>query len=97
MKRIEPEQIGDVLREVFRRGCMQDRLDECQASDLWPSVVGENIAQKCRKPWVEKGVMSVRVADAALRHELTMTRSLQIEAINKRLGKEIIKEIRFIS
>lgn len=97
MERLNPESIGDILREVFRQSCMQSRLDECEASDLWPLIVGDVIAAQCRKPVVTKGVMTVGVADAALRNELAMSRSSLKNAINKALGKQTITEIRFIS
>ncbi|MDE6409968.1 MAG: DUF721 domain-containing protein [Muribaculaceae bacterium] len=95
MKRTEPESIGDVLRLTIQESNMTGRLDECKAIDLWPQLMGENMARRMSRPRVSCGVMVVYVDSAVLRQELNMRRSGIIEAINSRLGKEVIKMIRF--
>lgn len=97
MERKESQSIGDILRMAFQENCMQERLDECKAAEIWPEVVGSFISGLCGRPSVKGGVMTVGVPDAPLRHELTMTRSRIIRAINTRLGKEVVSDIRFIS
>lgn len=96
MKRIDPEQIGDVLRQTLAEEGLADRLMEVRAAALWPAIVGEALASQCGKPFVNRGLMTVRIPSAALRQELTMSRSSLIANINENLKKEIIKEIRFI-
>lgn len=76
---------------------MQDRLNESRAVQLWSEVVGMHIASQCRRPFVKGGVMTVPVPNAALRQELAMNRSRLAGAINTRIGRETISEIRFIS
>ena len=95
MKRTEPESIGDVLRLTIQESNMTGRLDECKAIDLWPQLMGENMARRMSRPRVSCGVMVVYVDSAVLRQELNMRRSGIIEAINSRLGKKVIKMIRF--
>ena len=95
MKRLEPEQIGDVLRQTLQQQGMTDRLYEAKAVALWPQIVGEPLAAYCGRPMVYNGLMTVYVRSAALRQELTMTRSTLIRLINDQLDREVIKEIRF--
>ena len=95
MKRIEPESIGDVLRLTIQESNMIGRLDECKAVDLWPEIMGVGMARRMSRPRVRCGVMVVYVDSAALRHELNMQRTAIMAAINGRLGKEVIKSIRF--
>ncbi|MBD5189104.1 MAG: DUF721 domain-containing protein [Bacteroidales bacterium] len=95
MKRTEPESIGDVLRLTIQESNMTGRLDECRAIELWPQLMGERMASKMSRPKVSCGVMVVYVDSAVLRQELNMRRTGIIEAINSRLGKEVIKSIRF--
>lgn len=97
MERKESQSIGDILRLAFQDNCMQDRLDECKAVELWQSVIGESNAKECRRPFVKDGIMTVGVPNASLRHELSMNRSLICRTINNMIGKETISEIRFIS
>lgn len=95
MKRLEPESVGDVLRQALHQEGMTERLYEAKAVAAWPAIVGENIAAFCGKPMVVNGLMTVYVRSAALRQELTMTRSILIRLINESLGRDVITDIRF--
>ena len=95
MDRIQSQSIGDVLRLAFQDNCMQDRLDERKAVEAWSMVVGAELAAQCMRPTVKDAVMNVGVRNASLRHELSMNRSKLCRAINLRLGRVIIEEIRF--
>lgn len=97
MERKESQQIGDVLRLAFQENCMQDKLLEVKAASLWPSVVGRAIASECGKPFAAAGILTVPVANAALRQELQMNRSRIAREINRQLGKDVITDIRLIS
>lgn len=97
MKRLETESIGDVLRRTLEEAGMTGRLDELKAADLWPLIVGPWIASRTLRPYVKAGVMQIRVMEAPLRHELHMLRSTLLAEINRHIGKEVIREIRFIS
>ena len=97
MERKYPEQVGDVLRSLLEETSLKTRMEELHAAELWPKVAGGAIAEECGKPSVRNGVMSIGVKNAALRNELLMSRSGFISNINRCLGKEIIKEIRFTS
>ncbi|MBD5356299.1 MAG: DUF721 domain-containing protein [Bacteroides sp.] len=97
MERTDPQCIGDILRLAFQENCMQEHLDEYRAAALWQTVVGNDIANKCHRPSVKNGIMTVGVPYASLRNELTMNRSSLRSAINGIIGKNIITEIRFTS
>ena len=97
MDRKEICSVGDVLRRAIAENSMEGRLDELRAADLWPEIIGPHIASQTLRPYVRDGNMSIRVPDAALRQELSMTRTLLIREFNRILGKEIIKSLRFLS
>lgn len=97
MERKVPQSVGDVLRNLLEESSLQGRMEELRAVELWPSVVGREIALQCRKPFVKGGVMSVGVANAALRNELHMNRTRLRLHINELIGKDTITEIKFIS
>lgn len=96
MQRREAQSIGDILRLTIQECNMTARLDERKAVDAWPLVVGP-IAQRCGRPVVKDGVMSIAVPSAAMRQELHMSRSSLIKFINSHIGKPVITEIRFTS
>lgn len=95
MKRVEPESIGDVLRQTLQEQGMTGRLYETKAIAAWPSVVGGDIAAMCGRPMVYKGLMTIYVRSAALRQELNMCRSQLMRLINEAVGREVVTDIRF--
>lgn len=95
MKRVEPESIGDVLRQTLEQQGMTERLYEVKAISLWPAVVGEEIASLTSRPSVANGVMTVHVGTAPLRQELNMNRSGLIRILNDMLGREVITQLYF--
>jgi Dna[CI] antecedent, DciA len=73
------------------------RCQESSALELWPQVVGPQVALHTEAERVRDGILMVRTASSTWAHELAMGfRSLYIEQLNARLGKAIIKEIRFL-
>jgi len=95
MKRVEPEAVGDVLRQTLQQQGMTGRLYEARAVSLWPSVVGEHIASMCGRPVMNNGLMTLYVRSAPLRQELSMSRTQLMHLINETLGREVVREIRF--
>lgn len=95
MERRYPQSIGDVLRMQLQQDCMQGRIDECRAADLWADIIGAHVASQCRRPNVSKGLMTIGVPNASLRNELNMSRSAIAREINRQLGRNVIIEVRF--
>lgn len=95
MKRLDPESVGDVLRQALLDQGLTARLDERRAIDMWPVVVGEELAAFTSRPMVAAGKMTVYVRNASLRQELNMSRSTLRRLINEALGKEVITELWF--
>lgn len=97
MKRTEAESVGDVLRRAIEDANMSQKLAETRACALWPRIVGPDIAARTSAPSVKNALMTVSVPNAALRHELLMTRSSIVKIINDTLNADVISDIRFIS
>lgn len=96
MERKDYQSIGDVLREALRENDMQGHIDGLKAAETWRHILGEHLADQCGRPFVRDGVMTVKVASAALRNELHMHRSKLADAINRQLGKQVISSIRLL-
>lgn len=96
MQKIYEQTVGDVLRQTLQECNMTSMLDERRAVGMWRTVVGDDMADRCGKPSVANGLMTVRVSAASLRQELNMCRSQLVKHINEALGKTVIHEMRFI-
>ena len=97
MERTAPESVGDVLRNLLEETSLKNRMEELKAVELWAKVCGDAIASVTRRPSVKNGIMTVGVPNPSLRNELSMHRSRLCELINQHLGKQILKEIKFVS
>ncbi len=96
MKRTEIQSVGDILRQVLTESNMSGKLAELKAAELWPQLIGTDLASRCMKPYVKDGIMTIRVLDAPLRQEFHMQRSSMVRALNRILEIPVIKDIRFV-
>ena len=63
---------------------------------VWDAVVGEKVSQNTKPISVEHGVITVSVSNPTWRQELLFKQQDIIKQLNNKLGKNTIKEIRFI-
>lgn len=96
MERTDAQSLGDLLRRAIEENQSAFRYDEINAIKAWPKVIGGAVASRTLRPYIKDGVMTIRVPGASLRHELNMMRSMIAGAINAEIGKETVKEIRFV-
>lgn len=97
MKRTGPRQIGEIIESVLRDNGLEDNMLAHRALSVWGDVVGQHINRLTTERRVAPGgVLLLHVASASVRQELSMHKTPLLAAINSRLGKEVIKEIRFI-
>lgn len=89
--------LGDVMRMAIERSELRNGLDADLAIKAWVAVIGPAIAAKSPRPTVARDVMTIRIANAPLRHELSMNRSRLVNAVNRAAGKTVVTDIRFIS
>ena len=62
---------------------------------LWPTLVGPLIAQNTKPRFFRQGILIVEVASAAWANELTLLKPGIMQALEKRLGKGLIRDIRW--
>lgn len=87
MKKTEPQQIGDIIREVFERSGRKDNADRHRALVNWGNIVGGGINRLTTRRYVtDAGVMHVYISSAALKQELMFRRSRLIDELNRYAG-----------
>jgi hypothetical protein len=74
----EPEPMADIVPGVLRglRPKANDPLLEVR--NLWPALVGEATARRCRLIALKDGELTIEVASAALRQHLSVFRRAEI-------------------
>jgi predicted nucleic acid-binding Zn ribbon protein len=72
---------------------LREKMDELDITSAWDNVAGPMIARHTMAIRLRRGKLHVKVDSAPLRHELTYMRDALKEILNRRAGKEVVKEI----
>lgn len=94
---MKPAALGKVLEETLERMELKRALREKLALFVWEETVGPDLARHTRPARVQRGVMTVETSSPAWSQQLTLLKPGLLEAINKRLGERLIKDLRFHS
>lgn len=92
---MRPRRIKGILNATLRRLGLEKRIKECAILSFWNEAVGESIASHTRPIKVYDGRMTVLVESPSWTQELTFLKNRIMERLNKRMGKEVIKDIYF--
>lgn len=96
MERNEPRPVKDILQDLFREQHLEDDLLMRRAMAAWPEVVGPVLNRMTVERRVASGTLYVRMTSAVARAELSMQRTLLLEALNKAVGKIVLTDIKFL-
>ena len=88
--------LQELLKKAYHRLDMDDTAREMEVLRVYKAVVGDFISRLTTKVRFEQGVLTVQLASAALRQELTYRRTSLTEKINEMLGYPAVKKIVFV-
>jgi len=88
--------IGKALGELVEELGIQRKLKQYEAVTQWAEIVGQHIAKEAEPQKIEKGVLLVRVRTSVWRNELNMRKQEIIGKLNRAIGEEVIKDIKFL-
>ena len=88
--------LQELLSQTFRRLEMDDAVTEMEVRRIYNAIVGNLISRLTWSLTLKEGVLTVRLASAALRQEMSYRRSSLAGKINDTIGHNVIKEIKFI-
>ena len=90
------QHIGSALKKLIKAKGLNEGLVQQKAIDVWEEVVGRAISQNTETVSVEKRVLTIKTRNATWRQELQLQKTNIIKKLNKKLNKNIIKDIRFL-
>ena len=90
------EHLKIAIKIAINKAGIEKALKQESAVFLWKEVVGRKVAKAAKAEKVDKGTLIVKTDSSVWRQELQMQKEQLIEKINKKIGSEAIKEIRFI-
>ena len=95
MKRTDAKSIAEIIGDFMQQEDIEATVLEHKALNLWGQVVGPGVNRLTTERYVDDGVITVKIASAALRNDLMLSRSHLIAQLNQLVGKPVIKEIIF--
>lgn len=88
--------LKDLVHDFINKSGKQHLYSEQLVMDKWPEYVGEMCASQSKCVSVNKGILKVKVPNAALRFELNGRKSMIIDRINNDFSAKIITNILFL-
>ncbi len=95
MKRTNTQSIREVIQQYLEELQIDRKLREVSLVNQWEELVGKIIASKTGRIYIRNGVLYVHIRSSVVKHELMMIREELIEALNRRAGEDLVKEIVF--
>jgi len=90
------EKLNQSIKTLLNNYGLEKGVQQNTAVVVWDTVVGEKVSQNTKPISVEHGVITVSVSNPTWRQELLFKQQDIIKQLNNKLGKNTIKEIRFI-
>jgi predicted nucleic acid-binding Zn ribbon protein len=90
------EAIGAVLQRVVRQLGIEREMLGWRAAEEWPGIVGLRIARHTRCVGFRDGTLRVEAESSAWMHELGYLERDLVHKINRHLGDELVREVKFI-
>ncbi|MFQ3597032.1 MAG: DUF721 domain-containing protein [Chloroherpetonaceae bacterium] len=90
-----PDKLHTVFDALYKQLNFESATEEFRTMKLWAEVAGTYITKVSQVEKIERGLLYVKVKNAAWRNELMFKKAGIIEEMNKRLGKEFVKDIIF--
>ena len=95
MNRSTPSPIGNVIASTLAKLGITSKLRRYEVLELWPTIVGDRIAEVSSPERLVGGTLFVRVEHATWRNELMFLKEDLIAKINGTMKEEIVREIVF--
>ena len=89
------KKISEVLIDAMRENGMTKAMLEKKAEMLWQTIMGPTVRNSTSSVRVRDGVMFVGLNSSVVREQLFLLKGKIIAALNKAVGEEVIKDIRF--
>lgn len=94
-RRSNISRIGGLVKSTLRDMGLQEKILQQQAIAKWPEVVGRQIAGSATPESVRDGILFVCCKSSMWSSELSLHKDDIVKRLNKAVGKEVVKDIRF--
>ena len=94
MFRRNVQTLDEVLMKMLRAQGLETPLLQKRLIDAWDTVAGPTVARYTTQKYIKNQTLYVRIANPALRQDLSMMRSHLLQRLNSHVGSMVIADIR---
>lgn len=94
MFRRNVQTLDEVLMKMLRAQGLETPLLQKRLIDAWDTVAGPTVARYTTQKYIKNQTLYVRIANPALRQDLSMMRSQLLQRLNSYVGSMVIADIR---
>ena len=87
------QSLGDAIQHFINAMGLRPKMIEADIVSNWEDIVGKMIAQHTLDLSLNKKKLTLRFDNAALKQEMSYSKSTLIDNINERFGREIINQV----
>ena len=92
-KRDNTQKLSSIIDKVINKNNLRHKIDQLNIIDIWRDIIGENIHTYVKEEKVKDYTLYIKLKSSVVRNEISYNKSRIIEKINKKIGKQAIKEI----
>ena len=90
------EKLDIAIKDFLINTGLENGVKQQRAIIIWPKIVGSKIAENTTAELVDFNILTIKVKNSTWRNELYLKKDIIIEKLNKELGSNTIKELRFL-
>ena len=90
------EKLNITIKDFLINTGLENGVNQQKAVIIWPKIVGTKIAENTIAEIVDFKVLTIKVKNSTWRNELYLKKDIILEKLNKELGPNTIKELRFL-
>ena len=90
------EKLDITIKDFLINTGLENGVNQQKAVIIWPEIVGIKIAENTTAELVDFNVLTIKVKNSTWRNELYLKKDIILEKLNKELGPNTIKELRFL-
>ena len=90
------EKLDITIKDFLINTGLENGVNQQKAVIVWPKIVGTKIAENTIAELVDFNILTIKVKNSTWRNELYLKKDIILEKLNKELGPNTIKELRFL-
>ena len=90
------EKLDIAIKDFLINTGLENGVKQQKAVIIWPKIVGTKIAENTTAELVDFNILTIKVKNSTWRNELYLKKDIILEKLNKELGLNTIKELRFL-